>query len=463
MSVQDGCAWGAKKILSLLISFMLLPFIALADGGIIPPTDTIMWETEQKAVIFYESDTQTENLAVSMSFEGNAADFAWIIPVPNKPEVKQGSQDLFAEIEKIAVSKNYIPDYDLQSFSGAVGEEPQAVTVVEQKTIDYYDVSVLEATDAESLSAWLNDNGYPYPEKYNYIFNEYINNNWYFVAAKIVPEVIADTSVTAALNNGTATPLQLTFTAKNMVYPMKISQVMGNEVSDNSFFDNDEYAPPTEVGVTLYLITDHKQELSSFTTVYADEIKKETISKLAIDTQGDSWVAPKENKYFLTRLYRSYPVAEMKNDLFPKAADNDDSVSGTNKYTKEHKTMLVLFSLLFTAIGIIGGIITPFALFFIIFSLVFYLTKNHRAKIVMIVLQILDLAVTLLFSLAGAVAIALSFIDISKALEYSTYIDDEIFTACASMAITATFLFYFVAKLIALIIEKKKYKKVDVK
>lgn len=454
-----------KIILSFLFCALLLPLVSHADGGIIPPTNTVMWETEQKAAIFYESDTQTENLAVSMSFEGNAADFAWIIPVPSKPDVKQGSQDLFTELSKIAVNnEGTIYDYD-KIMTPSVGEEPQAVNVVEQKTIDYYDVSVLEATDAEALATWLNDNGYPYPEKYSYIFNDYINNGWYFVAAKIVPAVADDSTVTTALNNGTATPLQLTFTAKNIVYPMKISQIVGSEISSNgssseAFFNDGTNSAPSAVNVTLYIIADHKQELSGFTASYGDEIKKEKIKKLALDTQGNPWVEPKDNKYFLTRLDKySYAIADMKGDLFPQQADNDDAITNENKLDNENITMLVLFSLLFTAIGVVGGVITPFVLFFIIFSIVFYLSANKKIKVVMVVLQILDAAVTLVLSLAGVVAIVLSFVDIRNSLKYSYVPDDEIFTACASIAITATFLFYFIAKLIALIIEKKKYKK----
>lgn len=61
--------------------------IAKADGGIFVPKDYYSAETTQKAFIYYVN--QTENMVVLASFKGNAKDFAWVIPTPNKPEIVQ--------------------------------------------------------------------------------------------------------------------------------------------------------------------------------------------------------------------------------------------------------------------------------------------------------------------------------------------------------------------------------------
>jgi hypothetical protein len=85
----------------------------------------------------------------------------------------------------------------------------------------------------------------------------------------------------------------------------------------------------TDVGVTLYLITDHKQSLPEFTQLYAGYISAEAVSELSYDTNGQSLLLdstggePQEDqRYVLTKLYRTFPVAEMTYDLYPREEEN---------------------------------------------------------------------------------------------------------------------------------------------
>lgn len=455
-----------KIIFSLLIFCLVLPIVLNADGGIVPPQDYYMWETGQKGVIFYESDTKTESLVLSMSFQGNAKDFAWIIPTPNKPEVEQGSQDLFTSLEEITGGYD---DYSYESGDLALGAKDAveaAVTVIEQKTVDYYEVAVLSSTDADSLTTWLNDNGYQYPEKYSYIFNEYINNDWYFVAAKIIPELSEDSTITSDLSSGTATPLQLTFEAKNLVYPMKISQIMADQSIDSAAaIDGSLYYSPSYVDVNLYVITDNKQELTDFTVSYADEITGKEVQDLAVDTNGDAWVTPDENNYYLTKLYSYYAVSDMDSDLFPKDAEENTTVTYGYAWTGTDTLMIILYTILFIAIGIIVMIISPYGLMFIIFSLFFYFIKNVKAKIFFVVLQILDTIVTFLSLAAAVVLTVFAFILLYDAIGYYyTYsLDEEMAAVAGALALSVVLLLFFIGKVIALVIQKKKYKKLKEK
>ena len=61
------------------------------------------------------------------------------------------------------------------------------VRVIERKTIGDYDVSVLSATESKSLLTWLKENKYHLPEKAAKPVEEYIKENWVFVACKIKP------------------------------------------------------------------------------------------------------------------------------------------------------------------------------------------------------------------------------------------------------------------------------------
>lgn len=444
-----------KLLFSLLFGALALPLLVSADGAIVPPENYYAWETDQKAVIFYESAAQKETMVVAMTFSGNAKDFAWIIPVPAQPSVEKGSHGLFAALETLTGSSYYDYDYYPSSLMKGAAEDA-GVSVVEQKAVDYYDVSVLSSTDSKALSKWLNDNGYKYPEKYAYIFNEYIQNGWYFVAAKIAPEVADSTAISSQLLSGAATPLQLTFATDNIVYPLKISQAISQDAALSADM-------PTAMGITLYVIADHRQDISGYTTNYANIIKEEKIEELAFNAQGDGWVDVQNNKYFLTKLYKYQYISQINDDVFPKNADKDTKVHSGYEWNSEKTLMLIMFSILFTAIGFAAILLSPFALIFIILTLIFYFAKSIKVKITCAVLQIIDAVITLCLFAASVALGVYYFIEMLDALEYSSYIDDEIFIACSAVAACLSFLIFFAGKLAVLLVERKKYKKIKAK
>lgn len=209
----------------LAIGLTFIPFNTKADGGVFPRPNYWVRESGQKAVIFYEKGRET--LILSITFKGDAKDFGWVIPVPQKPEVTKGSDEIFTSLQEITQKyKRYGYENVLMApmMSGARLEAP-LVTVIETKKIDYYDITVLSATDAQALTKWLSDNGYQYPEESAYILNDYIDNQWYFVAVKISPEVEGAKEVVKGLKEGHATPLKIEFDSEAIIYPLRISAI----------------------------------------------------------------------------------------------------------------------------------------------------------------------------------------------------------------------------------------------
>ncbi|MEA1980818.1 MAG: DUF2330 domain-containing protein [candidate division Zixibacteria bacterium] len=228
-----------KIIVGLMSLLIILPQMSLADGMMMPPQDYWIQETGQKAVIMYEDGIET--MVISTSFEGDANDFAWVIPTPNKPEVSKGSQALFTNLDQLT-GYTVSNSKDFSLGIGAVRDVAyEGVTIVEEKQIDYYDVTVLSSTDKDSLVTWLNDNEYNFPTSASYILNSYVDNDWYFVAMKVNPESLEWTDVSKKLRSGEATPVVLQFEAKNIVYPMRISSIVDQEA------DKDKPIYPTGV------------------------------------------------------------------------------------------------------------------------------------------------------------------------------------------------------------------------
>ncbi|MBD3245282.1 MAG: DUF2330 domain-containing protein [Candidatus Moranbacteria bacterium] len=214
-----------KISLILLTVLFIPPLESLADGALIPPKNQTIWEDQQKAVIFYEKGVET--LVLSISFQGNAQDFAWVIPTPSRPKVEKSSHELFTKLDQITQTKEMKASGSGNLFPARkVQDTSKSVTVIESKKIDYYDVTVLEASDQDALYNWLNDNGYKFPLKGREVVNQYIQKGWFFTAVKISnnnQKSLAQKELEAA----SATPLKLTFKSSALVYPLKISSISG--------------------------------------------------------------------------------------------------------------------------------------------------------------------------------------------------------------------------------------------
>ncbi len=344
-------------IFFLIFSFFLLPKKVLADGLIVPPPGYWIQETKQKAVIFHEGDQET--LIISVTFQGDAEDFAWLIPLPTQPEVDKSTDEIFVALEELTQPQFTILERkEMEAVPMGTGES--GVTVWETKKVDIYEIAVLTSTDKESLTKWLNDNGYQYPTAQAYILEEYIDMGWYFVATKVNTDSLGELTE-AQLREGHAVPLKMVFETEKPFYPLKISSAMSD-------FDNvlssqvaslgyetplaiaKEIAimprPPrrAEIEVVLYIFSDHKSYLPGFNTPYAGWLKKGKIENLA-QIQGEPWLETNKGKY-LTRLQRYFTVAEMNNDLWIRKADDDEIVgSGEPKsglLTKEKRLLLIL-------------------------------------------------------------------------------------------------------------------------
>ena len=217
-----------KKLLlaSLILCLLAVPLLALADGMMVGPPSKIIYEKDQKAVIFYEDGVET--LILSVTFKGDTKDFAWIVPTPKRPEVDKSSDELFEKLDDLTeVEFDYEYNQIRGGFFGAAGLDGEAprVTVIETKKVAYYDITVLESNNAEALQKWLLEHDYLYPKSGAHILDDYIKEGWYFTAVKIDASSV-HFGVSAQLKEGHAVPLKLIFKTDRIVYPLKISSIV---------------------------------------------------------------------------------------------------------------------------------------------------------------------------------------------------------------------------------------------
>lgn len=193
----------------VLIAFVVLLLVgtiepAYADGGFFRSQEHIdeeLYETGQKAIIVYQDNIET--IVLQVKYEGNVDDFAWVVPVPGYPTVNTASVELFEDLAYVTAPM-VASKKSIGCLGGTFGGGSRTlVDVWEEGDVGIYHYAVLSSNESSSLVDWLNDNGYAFPEEGDSVIGEYVDEGWYFVAAKIRANELEGS------NEGVLQPLKL--------------------------------------------------------------------------------------------------------------------------------------------------------------------------------------------------------------------------------------------------------------
>ena len=190
-----------------------------------------LYETNQTSLIVYEKGK--EDLYIKINFEGEADNFAWIIPTPSIPKPEEAVDEIFDELYEI--SKPEIKyEGNRKFFDGlSLGYGNEGVEVHSQGVVGVYDFAVLSATGGNSLLNWFEVNGYKIPQEARELIDWYLEKDWFFTAIKINKQefyerVYKDKKDSRYYNyfdiKEHMHPIKLSFLSDLIVYPIKISQ-----------------------------------------------------------------------------------------------------------------------------------------------------------------------------------------------------------------------------------------------
>jgi len=355
--------------LSLTLAFCLLGTVksAKADGGIFVPERYYGNETSQKAFIYYQN--QIESLVISASYQGNAKDFAWVVPTPNKPEITKSNSDLFTTLDKITKTEDNGPaivyDQALNGLGATSAAKP--VTVVEQKKVDIYDTTILQATDDQALAKWLNDHGYTFPSTESAMLKSYIDDDWYFTIAKIQNSALDSSGVQRQLTTGAITPLRLTFQSKEIIYPMKLTKIALDFATENYNKMPKVLGGPSpepvsnDMSISLYVLTDSKMTQDSVDTIWADWTSPKDIKVINESVSDNNWINP-SGKLFLTKMQKTINLSNISNDFkIVKAPDNSQYPVPAYKTAEFWATNLIVL-----IVSMLAYLLTPIGLVFVL-------------------------------------------------------------------------------------------------
>ncbi|MCK4304091.1 MAG: DUF2330 domain-containing protein [Candidatus Eisenbacteria sp.] len=317
--------------------FLLLSVVsqcAWADGAFFSSYGKDIYEPSQKALIFYDSARQREDLIIQAGFEGNTTDFAWVVPVPSLPDLDTADNQLFEECYSLTkpLSRKRgsmwgcSRDSDTPTKTGGRDD----IHIYDEQLVGIYQTLTVGADDgatlADSLEAW----GYLHQEnrgEAEAALQFYINKSWYFVAMKVDPSSSVWNSNAGGYWHGGLDPIRFSFDTEQIVYPMRISAL--------SAMDQTE--------VLLYVCDSHRTTVDRATTEYAnriDEIELDHIQRL-YPHLGEVLTGP----CFFTKLRRTFTIDEMDDDIHFERAQSDAEFREIN-YTGLPFTEILLVAMI---------------------------------------------------------------------------------------------------------------------
>ncbi len=168
---------------------------------------------------------------VQVFYQGEAEEFAWVLPVPAEPTVVGvGTDQLFTALDSQTRPQfqtqwmnngncyfwgwGYMDEFADRPVSAGGDADGNKVQVLQEDSVGPYDYVVIQGKSGEAVFTWLNDNGYQQPETSKDLIGTYVEENHLFVAVKLQNDKAAGDIQPITLqypfDGGGCVPLRLT-------------------------------------------------------------------------------------------------------------------------------------------------------------------------------------------------------------------------------------------------------------
>jgi hypothetical protein len=191
----------------LLATLVTVPLPALAGGGLLldaqAPTAV---DQRRQRILFELPGDGTVTAHVEIGFDGEAASFGWLIPVPAAPTLDVSPAAALMMLDA-ATAPRIIPpatwgeawdEGDDDDDDDAAGDDDDdndddgdgvpALDVELLPQVGPYDPVALDSDDVDELAAWLNDNGYLVTEPMKPLLAFYVDRDWQFLGLRLAPD-----------------------------------------------------------------------------------------------------------------------------------------------------------------------------------------------------------------------------------------------------------------------------------
>jgi hypothetical protein len=283
-------------------------------GFYVAQADSKLFNTSSKVVLARDSD-QTA-ITMASDFEGDAKEFAVVVPVPTFIERKQigvvdpktiDHLDHYTaprlveyhdedpcNLPKVA---SVMPAPPMARMARSVQESAKhyGVTIEASYDVGEYDVLILSANESNGLVNWLTDNQYRIPQGAEDVLGSYIRQKMRFFVAKVNVERMK------GLGNGYLRPLQVRYQSPKFMVPLRLGTVNAKGPQDlivyaltrHGRIESTNYRTvkiPSDIDVPLYV----KDEFGPFyKAVFERAVARENMRAVFVEYAWDmGWCDP---------------------------------------------------------------------------------------------------------------------------------------------------------------------------
>jgi hypothetical protein len=284
-------------------------------GFYVAQADSKLFNTSSKVVLARDGD-QTA-ITMASDFQGDAKEFAVVVPVPTFIERKQiGVVDpktidhldhytapRLVEYHDedpchppVQVAATAMPAAPMQMRALQYkAEQKYGVTIEASYDVGEYDVLILSANESNGLVNWLTDNKYRIPQGAEDVLGSYIKQKMRFFVAKVNLERMK------GLGNGYLRPLQVRYQSAKFMVPLRLGTVNAKGPQDliiyaltkNGRIESTNYRTvkvPSDINVPLYV----KDEFGPFyKAVFERAVSRENMHAVFVEYAWDmGWCDP---------------------------------------------------------------------------------------------------------------------------------------------------------------------------
>lgn len=227
-----------KKILcALLLLAAFAPISANAFCGFyVAKADSKLFNQASKVVLAYNKGRAV--ITMANDFQGDAKDFAIVIPVPTsiaREQIHVTSNALIDQLDSYSAPRlvEYFDENPCQMLreermksapmaaasamdSAAARAKALGVKIEAQYTVGEYDIAILSAEQSSGLQTYLNENGYKMPAGAERILGSYIKQQMRFFVAKV------NLDEQAKLGFSYLRPLQVAYNSPKFMLPIRL-------------------------------------------------------------------------------------------------------------------------------------------------------------------------------------------------------------------------------------------------
>lgn len=200
--------WNKLMVAAPVAAALTFGFTPTADacGGCFVPPEENTVVTGHRMILSVGMEQST--LYDQIEYDGDPAEFAWVLPTRGLVEVGISSDLVFNQLGFDTGVTVLPPPLECPSYNcgdelsaagedgfgatGAGGANGGGVNVIAQEVVGPYETVQLEATDPDALNDWLDSHGYQIPDEIQPIIDDYLAEGFNFLAMRLVPGVGVD-------------------------------------------------------------------------------------------------------------------------------------------------------------------------------------------------------------------------------------------------------------------------------